>query len=264
LDAVQEFQVVTSNFSAEFGRASGGVVNVATKSGSNEFHGTLYEFNRVSALASAGFNDNANGAPKGVFTRNQFGYSIGGPIIKDKLLFFNSTEWIRVRSTGSFISIVPTPEFIAQTSAATRSFFNGFQLATPINGRLITRGEITGLNPTGPFAALPASLPIFGEVVRDVPTNAGGGLPQNQYQLVGRVDWNISTASQFYGRYALQSQDFFPGTNAVSPYAGFDTGLTNFNNNFLMSLTHTFSPSWVTQSKIAFSRQNNQQPLGAA
>jgi Carboxypeptidase regulatory-like domain/TonB dependent receptor/TonB-dependent Receptor Plug Domain len=264
LDAVQEFQVVTSNFSAEFGRASGGVVNVATKSGSNEFHGTLYEFNRVSALASAGFNDNANGSPKGVFTRNQFGYSVGGPIIKDKLLFFSSTEWIRVRSTGSFLSIVPTPEFLAQTSAATRDFFSGFPLATPINGRLITRGEITGLNAGGPFASLPAGLPVFGEVIRDIPTNAGGGLPQNSYQLVGRADWNISTASQFYGRYALQGQDFFPGTNAVSPYAGFDTGLTNVNNNFLMSLTHTFSPSWVTQSKIAFSRQDNQQPLGDA
>ena len=264
LDAVQEFQVVTSNFSAEYGRASGGIVNVATKAGSNEFHGTIYEFNRVSALAANGFNDNANGNRKGVFTRNQFGYSIGGPIIKDKLQFFNSTEWIRVRSTTPFLSIVPTPEFLAQTSAATRNFFNAFPLATPINGGVITRGEITGLNAGGPFAALPAGLPIFGQVTRDLPANAGGGLPQNSYQLVGRADWNISTASQLYGRYALQSQDFFDGTNAFSPYAGFDTGQTAFNNNFLVSLTHTFNPRWVTQSKVAFTRQNNQQPLGQA
>jgi hypothetical protein len=263
LDAVQEFQVVTSNFSAEFGRASGGIVNVATKSGSNDFHGTLYEFNRVAALAAAGFNDNANNTPKGVFTRNQFGYSIGGPIIKDKLLFFNSTEWIRVRSNSSVISLVPTPEFLAQTSAATREFFNAFPLGTPINGRLITRGEITGLNPGGPFASLPAGLPVFGEVIQSLPVNAGGGLPQNSYQLVGRVDWNISTASQLYGRYALQSQDFFEGTNAFSPYAGFNTGVTNFNNNFLLSLTHTFNPRWVSQSKVAYNRLNNEQPLGA-
>src|SRR6185436_3778205 len=108
LDSVQEFQVITGNFSAEFGRASGGIVNVATKSGSNNFHGTIYEFNRVSALAATGFNDNANGVKKGVFTRNQFGYSVGGPIKKDKLFFFNSTEWIRVRSNTAFISLVPT------------------------------------------------------------------------------------------------------------------------------------------------------------
>src|SRR4029079_19621838 len=97
LDAVQEFSVLTSNFSAEFGRASAGIVNVATKSGTNQFHGTVYEFNRLSRLASKDFDLNAQyppaGAPenkKGVFTRNQFGYSIGGPVFKDKLFFFNS------------------------------------------------------------------------------------------------------------------------------------------------------------------------------
>src|SRR5207253_3268190 len=87
LDAVQEFRVITSNFSAEYGRASGGIVNVATKAGSNAFHGSLYEFNRISALASNGFDNNAQSIPKGVFTRNQFGYSVGGRIIKDTLLF---------------------------------------------------------------------------------------------------------------------------------------------------------------------------------
>ncbi|HKP87649.1 MAG TPA: TonB-dependent receptor [Blastocatellia bacterium] len=262
LDSVQEFQVITGNFSAEYGRASGGIVNVATKAGSNNFHGTLYEFNRVSALAAAGFNDNANGNKKGVFTRNQFGYSIGGPIIKDKLLFFNSTEWIRVRSSAPTISLVPTPQLLANTSAATQNFFNAFQLATPINGRTITRGDIGGLNDGGPFASLSASLPVFGEVIRNVPANAGGGLPQNDVQIVGRVDWNVSDRSQLYGRYALQDQTLFEGTNAFSPYAGFDTGQTNFNNNFLLSLTHTFNPRWVSQSKAAYNRLNNKQPLG--
>src|SRR4029079_9809143 len=92
--------------------------------------------------------------------------------------------------------------------------------------------------------------------------NAGGGLPQNDIQLVGRADWNISEKSQLYGRYALQDQTLFEGTNAFSPYAGFDTGQTNFNNNFLLSLTHTFNPRWVSQSKAAYNRLNNLQPLG--
>jgi Carboxypeptidase regulatory-like domain len=116
LDGVQEFRVITSNFSAEYGRASGGIVNVATKAGSNLFHGTLFEFNRLSALASNDYDNNAQGIPKGVFTRNQFGYSAGGRVIKDKLFFFSSTEWTRIRSTGEVISIVPTPELIAASS----------------------------------------------------------------------------------------------------------------------------------------------------
>ena len=68
LDSVAEFRIITSNFSAEYGRASGGIVNVATRSGSNEFHGTVFEFNRLSRLASNGFNNNAQGLKKGVFT----------------------------------------------------------------------------------------------------------------------------------------------------------------------------------------------------
>ncbi|HYY98519.1 MAG TPA: carboxypeptidase regulatory-like domain-containing protein, partial [Pyrinomonadaceae bacterium] len=85
LDAVGEFRVITSNFSAEYGRASGGIINVVTRSGSNELHGSLYEFNRISKLASNGFFNNANGIPRGVFMRNQFGYTAGGPVKKDKL-----------------------------------------------------------------------------------------------------------------------------------------------------------------------------------
>ena len=75
LDAVQEFSVTSSNFTAEYGRASGGVINVVTKSGTNAFHGSVYDFNRVSALTSNDYDSNANGIPKQRYTRNQFGYS---------------------------------------------------------------------------------------------------------------------------------------------------------------------------------------------
>src|SRR5919107_2157824 len=121
LDSVQEFRVVTSNFSAEYGRASGGIVNVATRAGSNTFSGSAYEFNRISKLASNGFDNNARGLRRGVFTRNQFGYSLGGPVVKDKAFFFNSTEWIRVRSTGPLTALVPTQQLIAASSPATRA-----------------------------------------------------------------------------------------------------------------------------------------------
>ena len=80
LDSVQEIGIITNNFTAEVGRAGAGVMNVTTKSGTNLFHGTLYEFNRVSALASNGFYNDAFGLSKSEYDRNQFGYSIGGPI----------------------------------------------------------------------------------------------------------------------------------------------------------------------------------------
>ncbi len=111
INAVQEFRVTTSNFEAQYGRASGGVVNVTTRAGTNRFHGNLWEFNRLSAYTSnTETNDQINSAfvngggtgplpaPKGTFTRNQFGFAVGGPILKDKLFFFGSTEWTRVRS----------------------------------------------------------------------------------------------------------------------------------------------------------------------
>ena len=273
IDAVQEFSVLTSNFSAEYGRATGGIVNVATRSGSNDFHGTVYEFNRISALASKDFGTNAlyppagqTEIPKGVFTRNQFGYSIGGPVIKDKLFFFQSTEWLRIRSQDTVSVFVPTPELIAASAPATRQFFAGYSTNTPINGRIITRAEMSAqypyADPSGPFNSLPAGLPVFGEIIEPVPVDAGGGWPSNQYQVVGRLDYNWTDKTTLYGRYALQSQDFFEGTNAYSPYAGFNTGQENLNNNFLVSLTHVWSDAFVSQSKFVDNRLNLLWPLG--
>jgi hypothetical protein len=264
LDAVQEFRVVTSNFSAEYGRASGGIVNVATKSGTNELHGTIYEFNRVSRLASNDFDSNAQGLPKSVFTRNQFGYSVGGPIAKQKLFFFNSTEWLRVRSAANVVNVVPTPELIAASAPATRNFFSKFPLARPINGRIFTRAEVTAaLNVgAGAFNSLPANLPVFGESRYTVPASSGGGDPQNTYQTVIRIDWNASDKTQVYGRYALENSDFFKGTVSFSPYAGFDTGAETRNQNFLLSHTRSWSPRFITQSKLVFNRLRTEQPLG--
>jgi outer membrane receptor protein involved in Fe transport len=265
LDSVQEFSVVTSTFTAEYGRASGGVVNVATKSGSNEFHGSAYEFNRVSKLASNGFDNNAQGIPRGIFARNQFGFSVGGPIKKDKLFFFNNTEWFRVRSSSTETALVPTPQLIAAAAPATRQFFStlGGNLKVQPNGVIYTKSQIPGLcNPTGPCANLAPSMPVWATVNYPVPADAGGGDPQNQYQTVSRIDYNISDKTTIYGRFARQSQDIFAGTNSNSPYAGYDSGTTNRNNNALVSITHTFSPKLVSQAKIVYNRLTNTQPLG--
>ncbi|MDQ3134743.1 MAG: TonB-dependent receptor, partial [Acidobacteriota bacterium] len=254
LDSVQEFRVITSNFSAEYGRASGGIVNVATRGGSNDFNGTAYAFNRLSRLASNGFANNATNVPRGVFTRNQFGYSAGGRIIRDKLFFFNSTEWTRVRSQGDLLAFVPTQQLINLSAPATRDFFGAYTLAARATGRVRTAGEL-GIN------GVPANTPAFQEVAFSVPTDLGGGFPQNDVSTVTRIDWNVNDRTQVYGRYAFQDNLTLPGTGANSPYEGFNTGTTAYNQNFLVSLTRTVTPNLISASKFAFNRVNTGNPL---
>ncbi|ABF42507.1 Cna B-type protein [Candidatus Koribacter versatilis Ellin345] len=293
LDSVQEFRVITSDFSAEYGRASGGVVNVATKSGTNAFHGTAYEFNRVSALAANTYiNDSTrydafNGVPidgldptcvvgqpcdagkKGGFTRNQFGYSIGGPVVKNKLFFFSSTEWTRVRSSATQNAAVIDPSLIGSGYLAPNvvDFLNSASLRSSAT----TVGHVTcdqTITPTKPLGQCPTAIPgsqdLYQLVSFTLPNDSGGGAPQNTYSTVNRVDWNISDKTTLYGRYALYSEADAAGTNSWSPYDGFDTGTNVFNNNLNINLTHVFTPNFVSQSKIIYNRLNNQQPLGAA
>jgi outer membrane receptor protein involved in Fe transport len=276
LDSVKEFRVITGNFSAEYGRASGGIVNVATIAGTNSIHGTGYEFNRISKLASNGFSNNAFEIPRQVFTRNQFGYSIGGPIKKNKLFFFSNTEWIRVRSGGAAVTWVPTPQFISFANANTKNFFAPYTLNGSI-GPVRTAAQVladfggagafiptpnAATNAFLTFATANPNTPVFQQVTYSTPQDVGGGLPENEYQTVNRIDWNASSKTQIYGRYALQSQAFAIGTNAASPYQGFSTGSTAFNQNFVLNATHTFSSSLVSQTKLAFNRLNGGQPLG--
>ena len=274
LDSVQEINVLTNNFTAEYGRASAGVVNVTTKSGTNDFHGTGYEFGRYSALAANTFDNNARGIAKPGFTRNQFGYSVGGPIKKDKLFFFQSTEWLRVRSSATAIVNIPTQQFIADASPNTQQFFNAFgklrsnftQLKTYTRDQLATAG-IT-VCPPAPSTCdtdfpVGSTTPMFAQGEYSVPADSGAGAPQNTYYIVGRADWNITSKTQLYGRYALEKGDLFTGTVTNSPYAGYDSGQSTTNNSFLLSLIHTFSPKLTSQSKIVFNRLNLVQPLGS-
>jgi hypothetical protein len=266
LDAVQEFRIINSNFSAEYGRASGGIVNVATKSGTNNFHGSLYEWYRSSSIGANTVDNNVQGIAKPRYARNQFGYSLGGPIFKDKLFFFNSTEWIRVRSSEIQTILVPTPEFIAAADPATQNFFAtlGSNLVAPINGRILTQADVAALVaiPAGSaFDGLPATTPIFGQVNFPVPTDAGGGDPQNQHQVTTRVDYNITDNTSLFGRYSVQRADQFEGGVSFSPYAGYNTGQELYGGNAQISLTHAFTPNLVSQTKLVYNRIRSDQPL---
>ena len=108
VDAVREFKVETTTFSAQYGKAAGGVVNVITKSGTNQFHGTAFEFLRNDNFDAANFFDNAGNQPRSEFKRNQFGGSMGGPIIRDKTFFFGAYEALRERLGRTVFANVPT------------------------------------------------------------------------------------------------------------------------------------------------------------
>lgn len=108
-DAIDEFRVQTNSYSSEFGRSSGAVVNVSLKSGTNALHGSGWYYNRNEALAATSWTNNLNGQPPGPLSWNQFGGTIGGPIVRNKLFYFGDYEGFRLDSSTSYITAVPTP-----------------------------------------------------------------------------------------------------------------------------------------------------------
>jgi outer membrane receptor protein involved in Fe transport len=263
LDSVGEVTVLTSNFTAEFGKALAGVVNVDTKRGDNGIHGTAYEFNRVSGLASNTFDNNANGIDKAVFARNQFGFSVGGPIKKDKLFFFGNPEWIRVRSAATQTAAIVTPQLLAASAPNTQNFFStyGKLKSNLLPLQTFTRGQVCT---SGACTAIPASTPIYQKVAYNAPADSGGGDPQNTLLFGGRVDYNLSNNTQLYFRYARYDASIFAGDVTNSPYVGYDTGESDLKNAYALSATHEFSPTLVSQTKLSYNRISILQPLAEA
>ena len=128
-DAVSEFRVQTNNNTAEYGRFTGGVINLTSKSGTNDFHGDAYEFLRNRELNAANFFANKTGAGRAPFVQNQFGANVGGPILKDKLFFFFSYEGFRARQGVLFTETVPT---VPQLGGDFSGFLNASGAQIPI------------------------------------------------------------------------------------------------------------------------------------
>jgi outer membrane receptor protein involved in Fe transport len=264
-DSVQEFRVITNNFDSQYGRASGGVVNVVTKSGTNTFHGDAWEFNRLSAYTANTFDNNANSVQKGHYTRNQFGYDVGGPIAKDKLFFYQSTEWLRVRSSANLLAYVPDPTFISTyTPANVQAWFNAYGNQTFNFISEVTKVDLP-FNPGKIFdTTVPAGVPVFGLVNYTAPQDAGGDLPQNTYELVGRMDYNLTPNTQMFFRFGRESLATLSGASFASPYQQYNVGQTIYNNNYLFSLTHTFSSNLLSSTKLSFFRDTTANQFNVA
>ncbi len=260
IDDVQEYRVITNNYPAQYGRASGGVVSVATASGTNTFHGRVWEFNRISDLASNTVTNAQEGIAKGVFTRNQFGGAVGGPIVKDKLFFFATTELTRIRSASPTVAVVPSAELLAASAANVQSFFSTYAGAT--NYSLLSQStnaqvgaalkQASGIE----YSGLSAATPVYNVVQYNAPGDAGGGIPQNTYNITGRVDYNIGQNTQMFFRYVNYNEADQSGSAFSSPYPQYNIAFTNQSTAYLYSLAHEFSSSLSTLSKLSFSRFN--------
>ena len=144
VDATQEFRVQTSNFSAEFGRTAGAVVNFSIKSGTNQIHGSAYEFLRNKALNANDFFQNRAGNTRAPLVRNQFGGSIGGPIRKDKTFFFGNWEEYRNRQISPSITTVPTDlQRVGNFSQTRNAAGNVILIADPTTTRQLPDGTYT-------------------------------------------------------------------------------------------------------------------------
>ena len=263
LDAVQEFSVITNNFSPQYGRASGGIVNVVTKSGTNRFSGTAYEFFRNDELSENSPDNEANNIEKGNFRRNQIGYSLGGPILRDKVHFFSSLEYIGIRSTDTLINWVVTPEFVNAMNVNGRNYFNAYGVGATINGPTLTRAQVTQeLNiADGPFNSLPANLPVFGRADVIIPTDAGGGFPQDNYQTINKVDFSLGNNQQASVAYAFLKADSEKGTQSSSPYPRYNTGTLERKHNLNVNYTRVWANNFTSQSKLVWNKLSEDQPV---
>jgi hypothetical protein len=250
IDATQEFRVQTSNFEPQYGRASGGIINVTTKSGTNAFHGNVWEFNRLSDYTSNTVLNAQQGLPKGKYTRNQFGFAVGGPVVKDKLFFFGSSEWTRVRSSAISVAAVPTPQFLTLTAANTQAFFTAYSGGKNFNfTKTYTAGQLG-------ITGIPASTPAFGIVAYPAPVNTGGSVPQNTYNIVGRADYNLSDRTRVFFRYADYEETDMSGGSFASPYSQYNVGAATKARAYLLSTSHVFNPALASSTKLSFSRFN--------
>ena len=258
VDAVQEFKVVTNNNSAEYGFRMGATVIVQTKSGSNDFHGSAYEFFRNQKFDATNFFANRSGAEKPTFKRNQFGATAGGRIIRDRTFFFGSFEGMRLRRGESSVSTVPT--------LARRSGDFSDAEALPIFDPATTRTE-GGRTVRSPFPnnIIPQNRwDSVGKAVVDLyplPNLPGatnnyfysGSAATNNDQFDGRVDHNFSDNSRVFFRYSRREfSDVDPGPLPLPADGGLWTTTDLTANSYVANWSTVLSPTSSNEVRFGY------------
>jgi hypothetical protein len=239
VDAIQEFSVLTTNASAEYGKSSGGVVNALTRSGTNQFHGSAYEFLRNSALDARNFFDTT--IPP--FKRNQFGAAAGGPIRKDQTFVFGDYEGIRQSLGMTSVNTVPSP--------AARG---GQLCSVPGTPPACTPTKVTvdsGAQKYLSLFALPNG-PLLGNGDLGIFTVQQQQLTTENF-FTGRVDHRFSDKDSLFGTYMF---DKTPQTQP-DPY---NVVLLSYLTNrqvFILEQNHIFSPSLVNSVRVGYNRDSS-------
>ena len=284
-DAIEEFRVITNTFDAEYGRNSGSVVNVITKSGTNQMHGNVYEYFRNTVLNAQGYFNSV----KPQFNQNQFGGTLGGPIKKDRTFLFGSYEGRRIRQgiSGPLVS-VPTPAELTGDFSANGGFGGGigsqYQFtADALNGRPGCTAAIQGLGgqvPVAgaawanifPTAVIPTACqdPVASNLLRFVPgaNTANGtfqGVPvgtDNQDQFTFRFDHKINDQQTFTAYY------YFTDGGNIQPFDNFQAGGANVpgfggivNQRFQQwNLSHswTITNALVNEARFTYLREGQK------
>jgi Carboxypeptidase regulatory-like domain len=218
VDAVSEFKVLTNNTSAEFGYSTGAKVIVTTKAGTNQFHGSVYEFLRNDKFDATNFFANRSGAQKPAFKQNQFGGTIGGPVIKNRAFFFFSYQGTRRRIGQSFISTVPSRDIkergdFSQQPAIRRNIFDPEMITgtggSPVRQRF--QNNTIPLDRWDPVAAAliklypDPNIPGRENLTDNYFFSPSASDDANQYD--GRGDYYISENHRFYARYSHRMQN---------------------------------------------------------
>jgi hypothetical protein len=248
VDAIAEFSIISTNYSAEYGRTSGGVINAITRSGTNSFHGNVYEFIRNSALDAATWVANANGVPKPPFRQNQFGASAGGPIQKDRTFFFADYEGIRQSLGLATVDNVPSQDARnGLLSFASPASFPTGCVATAVTNqcRVTVSPLVTPFLPLWP-------LPNDGLIA---PGNTGyfAFAPQQvatENFVTGRVDRRFSDRDSMFGSY-----EYDKGT-MVAPDSlnNILTGNALTRQLAAIEETHVFNPQLVNNFRFGYNR----------
>jgi hypothetical protein len=263
-EAIQEFNLITSNASAEFGSFQGGIISVSIKSGTNEFHGSAFEFFRNDVLNANSWSNNLTGAAKPKERWNQFGGSVGGPIIKDKLFFFTDYQGLRYNVPAA------TGAITALTNAQRQGDFSAICSKYDASGLCVGGGaqlynpfqlDANGKRVIFPFNKIPANLidpvakTLFNSKFYPAPIN--DGIENNQLNTSRnfthgdqgdvKIDYNRSQKDRIFGRFSRSRQDN-GGTNSFPLF--FDSFFRAPTYTSVANWTRTFSPRLVNEARL--------------
>ncbi len=263
VDTVQEFKVQSHNDLAEFGQAPGGIVNVATKSGTNSLHGSVWEFLRNDVLDANGFFANSFGNPRNALRQNQFGVSIGGPVVipklyngRNKTFFFGGYEGYRQSVASQSTGLAPTSAQLAGNFQGFNTIYNP-ATGAPFPGNMIPTTSINPIAaayakvnyPTGPYVA------SGNNYIDNSPTH----LRQDTYSV--RVDQTFGEHDSLFARV---SQYWEPQTSSDG-YTGATSYANDYGSNGVIHEIHTFSPTAVMDAFFGRNLGNadtGNNPLG--